>query len=104
MLVSVVQIACRCGAPLDRATTTKISMFCHVAPEQVLGVHDVNSVYHVPLLLQDQGIVKFLSKRLKLDTIHISDDRILQGKDLAKRWRDLTIGSVDCDSLLTNSC
>lgn len=44
-------------------------MFCHVPPAQVLGVHDLSSVYHVPLLLRDQGIVTFLRKRLNLDSI-----------------------------------
>ena len=41
-------------------------MFCHVPPAQVVGIHDVSSVYHVPLLLRAQGIVEFLEKRLSL--------------------------------------
>jgi CTP synthase len=85
------QIACRCEAPLDRATTSKISMFCHVGQDQVLGVHDVASVYHVPLLLREQGIIKFLQKRLALDQIVPSPDRLTAGADIAKRWRELTI-------------
>ncbi|KDR76421.1 hypothetical protein GALMADRAFT_246761 [Galerina marginata CBS 339.88] len=64
-------IACRLlgPKPLNPATKDKISMFCHVATEQVVGVHDVSSVYHVPLLLQAQGIVEYLTKRLKLDEL-----------------------------------
>lgn len=46
--------------PLDASTKGKISMFCHVAPEQVVGVHDLSSVYHVPLLLESQGGLEFL--------------------------------------------
>lgn len=46
-------------------------MFCHVATEQVVGVHDVSSVYHVPLLLQAQGIVDFFTKRLGLDKLGV---------------------------------
>lgn len=75
-------------------------MFCHVAPEQVLGVHDMASVYHVPLLLQSQGIVEFLSKRLKLGTqdnngngnaqVKISDKMKLKGRTLETRWKELT--------------
>jgi len=67
-------------------------MFCHVGMNQVLAVHDVASVYHVPLLLQDQGIVKFLTKRLNLDQIVVSEDRRLNGAGIAKRWKELTIG------------
>ena len=67
-------------------------MFCHVGPESVLAVHNVQSVYHVPLLLQSQGILAFLRKRLLLDEIVVSKDRLAVGTDLMRRWRELTIG------------
>lgn len=67
-------------------------MFCHVAAEQVFGVHDVSSVYHVPLLLQSQGIVEYLTKRLKLDQVHITKEMAAMGVSLGNRWRDLTSG------------
>jgi CTP synthase len=41
-------------------------MFCHVAKENVLGVHDCQSVYHVPLLLNDQKMMHVIMNRLKL--------------------------------------
>ncbi|TBU47038.1 CTP synthase [Dichomitus squalens] len=85
-------IACRLivQKPLEPATKSKISMFCHVAPEQVVGVHDVSSVYHVPLLLQSQGIVEYLQKRLNLVSIKITPEMQERGDSLAKRWRELT--------------
>ena len=67
-------------------------MFCHVSSEQVFGVHDVSSVYHVPLLLHSQGIIQYLKKRLRLDKIDISEAMFLKGKSLEKRWRELTAG------------
>jgi CTP synthase len=67
-------------------------MFCHVAPEQVFGVHDVSSVYHVPLLLQSQGIVEFLQKRLKLANVPITNQMQERGLSLEKRWKDMTTG------------
>ncbi|KAJ2932217.1 hypothetical protein H1R20_g4874, partial [Candolleomyces eurysporus] len=87
-------IACRLlvPQPLNPATKDKISMFCHVASEQVFGVHDVSSVYHVPLLLQSQGILEFLTKRLKLDELKISKEMKEQGASLGKRWREMTAG------------
>ena len=65
-------------------------MFCHVAPEQVVGVHDVSSVYHVPLLLQSQGIIEYLQKRLNLASVKITPEMIERGQSLGKRWRELT--------------
>ncbi|KAH6909402.1 CTP synthase [Coprinopsis sp. MPI-PUGE-AT-0042] len=87
-------IACRLlvPQPLNPATKEKISMFCHVSSEQVFGVHDVSSVYHVPLLLQSQGIVEYLHKRLKLDQLSITKEMRTMGDSLGKRWRDLTSG------------
>jgi len=67
-------------------------MFCHVSSEQVFGVHDVSSVYHVPLLLQSQGIVEYLRKRLNLDGLNITQEMQENGKLLANRWKDLTTG------------
>ena len=69
-------------------------MFCHVSAEQVFGVHDVSSVYHVPLLLQSQGIVEYLRKRLDLNSINITDKMAKHGVTLEKKWRDLTSGYV----------
>jgi CTP synthase len=94
--LTVVQIACRLLGPqaLHPGTKEKISMFCHVAPEQVLGVHDVSSVYHVPLLLHSQGIVDYLRKRLCLDALNISKEMVHQGESLQKRWTELTTGYI----------
>lgn len=65
-------------------------MFCHVSTEQVVGVHDVSSVYHVPLLLQSQGIVGFLQRRLNLTSIPYTPAMKQRGSDLESRWRALT--------------
>ncbi|KZV76565.1 CTP synthase [Peniophora sp. CONT] len=88
-------IACRLiiPQPLEDATKSKISMFCHVHPEQVLGVHDVASVYHVPLLLHSQGIVGFLQRRLQLTSIPLTPAMKERGSDLENRWRAMTGGS-----------
>ncbi|KAF7665342.1 hypothetical protein LDENG_00146380 [Lucifuga dentata] len=59
-------IMCRCVTPLETAVKEKISMFCHVEPTQVICVHDVSSVYRVPLLLEDQGVVSYFCQRLNL--------------------------------------
>uniref|UniRef100_A0A4W4EMM2 CTP synthase n=1 Tax=Electrophorus electricus TaxID=8005 RepID=A0A4W4EMM2_ELEEL len=59
-------IVCRCSTPLDTAVKEKISMFCHVEPEQVICIHDVSSLYRVPLLLEDQGMVEYFCRRLDL--------------------------------------
>ncbi|XP_010789350.1 CTP synthase 1-like, partial [Notothenia coriiceps] len=59
-------IMCRCATALENSVKDKISMFCHVEPEQVICVHDVSSIYKVPLLLEQQGVCGFLTRRLNM--------------------------------------
>jgi CTP synthase len=61
-------IFCRSSAPLEDATKQKISSFCHVRPENVFSVHNVDNVYHVPALLQSQGLHTILQKELSHTT------------------------------------
>ncbi|KAI0460864.1 CTP synthase ura7 [Komagataella kurtzmanii] len=83
-------IACRCSSTLDTATVEKIAMFCHVGPEQVLAVHDVNSTYHVPLLLREQKQMDFLTDRLKLKSLNLSSEMKTKGAELLSRWSSVT--------------
>jgi CTP synthase len=85
-------IACRVlvGQPLGVETKRKISMFCHVSEGQVVGIHDVSSVYHVPLLLLQQGIVPYLQQRLGLGDIKISDPLKEKGTQLMDKWKAMT--------------
>jgi CTP synthase len=83
-------IACRCSDKLERPTIEKISMFCHVGPDQVIAVHDLNSTYHVPLLLLEQKMTKYWTERLRLDQINITPEFQEKGDDLLTRWKELT--------------
>lgn len=85
-------VACRSGMKLAKTVTDKIGMFCHVGPDQVVAVHDVSSVYHVPLLLEDQGLIKFFTKRLRLHDIKTTDAQRARGQRLSTRWKQLTAG------------
>lgn len=72
----------------------KVSMFCHVTPKQVMGVHNVSSTYHVPLLMKDQGLIDFLAKKLDLGSVKITKELKQSGDNLAVRWKALTSGYV----------
>lgn len=73
-------------------------MFCHVSSDQVIGVHDVTSVYHVPLLLQSQGLVPFLRKRLNLDSLQIPKEMRERGVSLETNWKSMTTRFVKISS------
>ena len=59
-------IVCRSTEMLSQATKNRISAFCHVDPCNVMAVHDVSNIYHVPLLLQQQGMHKIIKEKLSL--------------------------------------
>lgn len=80
-------IVCRSSAPLDASTKKKISGFCHVAETHVLAVHDVSNIYHVPLILDQQGVAQLICNRLSMQGI------MKEAPDLAE-WR-LMAGNVD---------
>ncbi|CAI4056150.1 hypothetical protein SUVZ_02G0760 [Saccharomyces uvarum] len=87
-------IACRCTDTLDKPTIDKIAMFCHVGPEQVVNVHDVNSTYHVPLLLLEQRMIDYLFARLKLEEISLTEEDKQRGLELLSKWK-ATTGNFD---------
>ncbi len=50
-------LAVRCTLPLEEKTKTKIGMFTNVSIKDVLSCHDVKSIFEVPQILYDQGIM-----------------------------------------------
>ncbi|KAA6407832.1 MAG: CTP synthase [Lasallia pustulata] len=82
-------IACRCFQPLEKSTTDKISMFCQVEPNQVVAVHDVTSTYHVPMLLEQQGLIVSLQDILRLHVLTISPALSKKGAQMWQPWKTL---------------
>lgn len=77
-------IVCRSQNPVEDSIKSKISLFCHVEPQQVLSIHDVSSIYRVPILLQEQGVSSHLIDRLKLAKLASP-----HAGNIMIRWRDL---------------
>lgn len=61
-------------------------MFCHVEPEQVICVHDVSSIYRVPLLLEEQGVVDYFLRRLDLPIERQPRKMLMKWKEMADRY------------------
>nr|CAG4640787.1 EOG090X04HX [Eulimnadia texana] len=79
-------IVCRSEMPIDANVKEKISNFCHVTPQQVVCIHDCSSIYQVPLMLREEGIVEFFAERLHLDILPRLNKRFMwQWRDLATR-------------------
>ncbi len=50
-------LAVRCDRPLEDNAKKKIALFTNVTADHVLSCHDAASIFHVPWMLYDQGIL-----------------------------------------------
>jgi CTP synthase len=72
----------RCADPLDAQTREKIALFCDVPREAVFSNPDVEDIYHVPLMVEDEGLDEYLMEHLGLSTEALAPDR------RSSAWRD----------------
>ncbi|KAH6657386.1 UTP-ammonia ligase [Truncatella angustata] len=85
-------IACRCERPLDDATIRKVAVSCQVDYEQVIGVRDMETIYQVPLLLEEQGLLKLLQKGLGLnEQAALPAAQIEKGQALWNLWKKTVV-------------
>jgi CTP synthase len=72
-------IICRSTARLTPELKEKISLFCDVNREAVIGLTDVSSIYEVPLVLEQEGlddiVIKYLDLQVKKRAEDLSDWR-----------------------------
>ena len=60
-------LVARADEHIEQGMKEKIALFCNVRPENVIENLTANSLYEVPLLLEEQGLAKAVCKKLKLD-------------------------------------
>lgn len=85
------QIACRCERPISKDTIQKIARSCHREVEQVIAVRDMQTVYQVPMLLEQQGLVNLFKSGLNLDQFAIAPAQVQKGADLWKLWNETVL-------------
>lgn len=54
--------------------------------KQVICVHDVSSIYRVPLLLEEQGVVDYFLRRLDLPIERQPRKMLMKWKEMADRF------------------
>ena len=75
-------IVCRSDRHLTQEVEEKIALFCDIDQEAVVELKNVDCIYDVPLVIEDEGLADITIKKLQLD------ERV-QEADLSG-WRDLT--------------
>jgi CTP synthase len=83
----------RCEDELQPSTKEKIALFCDVPTDAVFSNPDVEDIYHVPLMVEEEGLPEYVMERLGL-----ADDA-LPPSERDNEWRRLvtqeTHGEVD---------
>lgn len=90
-------IMCRSVDPLPNSIRHKIALFTNSSPESVISLCDVDNVYTIPLLLNEQKLGQMLLERLGLtvpDTIDLFDwERIkLLAQNRSKKTKIALVG------------
>ncbi|KAH7682317.1 CTP synthase protein [Dioscorea alata] len=62
-------LACRSTRPLEDNVKEKLSQFCHVPAANIITLHDVSNIWHIPLLLRDQKAHEAILKDLNLRSV-----------------------------------
>ncbi|PSP73759.1 CTP synthase [Halobacteriales archaeon QH_9_66_26] len=73
----------RCEDKLDSETKEKIALFCDVPENAVFSNPDVEDIYHVPLMVEEEGLDEYVMDRLGIAERALPDD------ERTNRWRDL---------------
>jgi CTP synthase len=72
-------ILCRSDKEISEGIKDKISLFCDVDKEAVISLVTSQTIYEVPLLLEDAGLGELIVRRLGLSA----------GKSNLEEWRDM---------------
>lgn len=60
-------LVCRSEQPIPAGERAKIALFTNVKENAVISMRDVESIYRIPSLLQQQGLDDLICERFKLD-------------------------------------
>lgn len=81
-------IVCRSEKEIDKKRREKLAVFCAIKPENAISCPDVDSIYKVPLMFEEQKFGENILKQLKLKN-NKSDlakwSRIVKSIDSAKK-------------------
>jgi CTP synthase len=81
----------RCEDRLYPETREKIALFCDVPTEAVFSNPDVDDIYHVPLMIEDEGLDEYVMDQLGLT------DRAVVKEDRNNSWREFVTRNTESE-------
>ena len=86
-------IVCRASVPLSRDMKDKVALFCDTDPDAVVQNIDAESIYEVPLLLEQEGLANIVVRRLGLNR-RVSRPELSEWVGLVERAKRPSSGTV----------
>jgi CTP synthase len=86
-------LLCRCDRRLSRDLRSKIALFCNVDDRAVITAEDVDTIYQVPLALNEQGLDDLIIEKLQLQDRAPRAD-LTHWRELVATVRDPAAGEV----------
>jgi CTP synthase len=77
-------ILCRSDFPISESIKEKISLFCSVPVNAVIPLVTAETIYEVPLLLEDSGLTNFIIDKLRLNS---AEADLNEWRDLVRRLK-----------------
>ncbi|MCX5725914.1 MAG: CTP synthase, partial [Candidatus Saganbacteria bacterium] len=89
-------IICRSREALTEELKDKISLFCDTAREAVIGLMDTESIYEIPLILEEQGladiVINYLGLKVKMTDLIEWKKMVADMKNPSKRVNIAIVG------------
>lgn len=80
-------IVCRSEQPLDQPIRDKIALFCNVPNSHVLQNLDVETLYEVPLAMEDEHLAQVVCECLKLPC---PEPDLTEWREMCRAWKNPT--------------
>ena len=87
-------IVCRSPQPIDEVRKSKISLFCDVYPQDIVANPDVDCIYELPLIFEQQGFGDRMQERfgIRYCKPHLDDwARVVDRMKNPRRWISIAI-------------
>ncbi len=78
-------IVCRSSQPLPDIVRKKISLYSNVQSEAVISSHDIEIIYELPILYEQQGLGEYLINRLRMN---VREAKYQQWEGLVNRFKN----------------
>lgn len=81
-------LVCRTERPLEEGMKDKLAEFCHVKRENVIENMNVDCLYEIPLILEDEKFADIVCKKLQLEPEHPPE--LDEWRNLVERYKNAT--------------